>query len=115
MEYTSSAYTPWLPPTSIDKLEKVQNAAMRAIAGLAATCPIQFLRLETNLEPLQLRLEKSDVILWDRYRRLPDEDQRKKMILNLNSHKIFLVFSKKKINRVICEMKITMMMYTMTS
>jgi len=81
MEYTSSAYAPWLPPTSIDRLEKVQNAAMRAIAGLAATCPIQFLRLETNLEPLQLRLEKSDVILWDRYRRLPDEDQRKKMIL----------------------------------
>ena len=81
IEYASSSNTPWLPPSSIGKLEKVQNAAMRAIAGLAATCPVEFLHLETNLEPLQMRLEKNDVILWDRYRRLPDEDQRKKMML----------------------------------
>ena len=68
------------PPSTWAKLERVQNEAMRAIAGLMKTCPVEFLRLETNLEPLQMRLEKNDVILWDRYRRLQEEDERNEML-----------------------------------
>ena len=53
---------------------------MRGIAGLTKTCPVKFLRLETNLEPQQMRQEKNDVILWYRYRRLPEEDERNEML-----------------------------------
>ena len=44
------------------KIERVQNAALRAIAGLAKGCPVDFLRLETGVEPLYLRMEKNDDI-----------------------------------------------------
>ncbi len=48
LEYASSSWWAWISPTNKIKLERVQNAALRAIAGLHRTCPIDFLRLECN-------------------------------------------------------------------
>jgi hypothetical protein len=53
---------------------------MRLIAGLNKTCPVDFLHLETNLEPINLRLEKLDDIIWDRYARLPETDSRRQLL-----------------------------------
>ena len=65
LEYGSSSWSPWIPNTKKKKLETVQNEALRSAAGLAKTCPVDFLRLETNVEPLADRYKKNDEILWD--------------------------------------------------
>ena len=79
LEYASSSFIPLISATTLKQLERVQNEALRAIAGLYKTCPIDFLRLETNIEPLALRYQKNDAILYDKYMRLPDTDSRKAM------------------------------------
>ena len=80
LEYASTSFHGWISDTHMKRLQRIQNAAMRAIAGLAKTCPVDFLHLETGLEPLKLRFEKNDDIIWDRYERLPPTDPRNQMI-----------------------------------
>ena len=76
IEYASSSFRSWIGKAKRDKLEILQNEALRSIAQLARTCPVDFLRLETNIEPIANRLEKIDMILWDKYQRLPEDDPR---------------------------------------
>ena len=71
LEYASSSWWPWISKTAKERLERVQNAGLRAIAGLAKGCPVDFLRLETGVEPLYLRMEKNDDIILDKYQSLP--------------------------------------------
>jgi len=78
-EYASSSFRSWIGKTKMEKLETLQNEALRSIAQLARTCPVDFLRLETNIEPLANRLEKIDMVLWDKYQRLPEDDPRRIM------------------------------------
>ena len=80
LEYGSEGWSSWLSTTNLDRLEKVQNEALRTASRLARGCPLDFLRLETNVEPLGVRLQKNDEILWDKYERLPDTDSRKQLI-----------------------------------
>ena len=54
---------------------------MRAIGNLVKTCPVDFLHLETRLEPLDVRFRKLDEITWDRYRSLTSRSQPKAAIL----------------------------------
>ena len=61
------------------KLETVQNEALRAMAGLTKTCPTEFLKLETNIDPLRLRYKKNDEITMDICLRLPETDSRQKL------------------------------------
>ena len=79
LQYASSSWWPWISDTSKEKLERVQNAGLRAAAGLSKSCPVDFLRLETDIEPLSARMDKNDQILRDKYDRLPQEDHRRKM------------------------------------
>ena len=67
LEYGSPSWWSWIPKTSQERLERVQNAALRATAGLSKGCPVDFLRLETGVEPLHLRMKKNDAIILDKY------------------------------------------------
>ena len=69
-----------LAPINLKKLKRIQNEALRTASRLAKGCPIDFLRLETNVEPLAIRLQKNDEIMWDRYERLPPTDSRNQLI-----------------------------------
>ena len=80
IEYASSSWHGWISNTHIIRLQRMQNEAMRAISGLTKTCPVDFLHLETNLDPIADRLTKNDHILWDRYERFPANDSRKKLV-----------------------------------
>ena len=79
LDYASSSWTPWISDDNMLKLERVQREALRATAGLAKTCPNDFVYLETNVEPLEMRYEKNDAILRDKYLRLPEDDYRRQM------------------------------------
>ena len=50
------------------------------MTGLARTCQVDFLNLETNVEPLKERYRKNDEILFDKCARLPRCDGRRQLI-----------------------------------
>ena len=80
MEYASSSWNGWISETHHKKLQVIQNEALTSMAGLAKTCPIDFLRLETGVEPIAEKLDKNDNITWDRYKRLPLTDARRQLV-----------------------------------
>ena len=80
LEYGSPSWWSWIPKTSQERLDRVQNTALRATAGLSKGCPVDFLRLETGVEPLHLRMKKNDAITLDKYQRIPDKGPRKQTL-----------------------------------
>ena len=60
-------------------LQRIQNDALRAVVGLTATCPTDYLHLEAGVEPLKLRLQKS-ILLRKRYRSLKSCDARRRLL-----------------------------------
>lgn len=80
IEYASPSYYPMLGVKKREKLETIQNEALRSMVGAARRCPADFLRLEAGIEPLEARMKKNNVITWERYRRLGEEDSRRKLI-----------------------------------
>ena len=79
-EYASSGWSPWISKTSLKKLEVLQREALRSIAGLTKDCPKDFIYLETDLERLVHRFEKIDEILWDKFLRLHEDDDRFQLV-----------------------------------
>jgi ribonuclease HI/exonuclease III len=80
IEYASPAWYNMLSETEKLKLEVIQNEALRSIGGLGKTCPVDFLRLETEVEPLKSRMKKNDQITAERYKRLEAGDGRRIMM-----------------------------------
>ena len=80
IEYASPAWYNMLSETEKQKLEVTQNEALRSIGGLGKTCPLDFLRLETEIEPLKTRMKKNDQITAERYKRLDEGDGRRRMM-----------------------------------
>ena len=57
LEYASSIWSPMASPTSIKKLQVIQNAAIRACTGCTHDTNIQHLHDETNILPIQKHLQ----------------------------------------------------------
>ena len=57
LEYASSIWSPMTSPTSINKLQVMQNAALRACTGCTHDTNIQHLHDETNILPIQKHLQ----------------------------------------------------------
>ena len=80
LEYASPSWSPWISDTEKQRLQRTQNNALRAAAGLSKTCPVDFLHLEVGVEPIVNRMEKNNQLIWERYSRLREDDPRKIMI-----------------------------------
>ena len=48
LEYNAPAWHPWISETKEKSLQRIQNDALRAVVGLTATCPIDYLHLEAG-------------------------------------------------------------------
>ena len=57
LEYASSMWSSMASPTSINKLQVMQNAALRACTGYTHDTNIQHLHDETNILPIQKHLQ----------------------------------------------------------
>ena len=57
LEYASSIWSPMASPTSINKLQVMQNAALRACTGCTHDTNMQHLHDETNILPIQKHLQ----------------------------------------------------------
>ena len=80
LEYGSSSWHTWIGKSNMSRLQRVQNEALRTAAGLAKTCPTEFLHAETGVEPLKDRLQKNDMVTYDRYLRQDEQDPRRKLV-----------------------------------
>ena len=80
LEYASPSWSPWISETQEKRLQVIQNDALRSVAGLAKTCPVDFLHLETGIEPIRDRFLKNDKLLWERYSRCEEEDPRRQTL-----------------------------------
>ena len=49
-------------------------------AGPAKTGPVEFVYVETGIEPLEDRLRKNNMIKYEEYLRLEGDDSRKRML-----------------------------------
>lgn len=56
--------------TPLNRLEVVQNNALRTITGAAKSTPIAAMQLQTDIEPLCIRRDKSTLKFWERARRI---------------------------------------------
>ena len=57
LKYASSIWSPMASPTSINKLQVMQNAALRACTGCTHDTNIHHLHDETNILPIQKHLQ----------------------------------------------------------
>ena len=80
LEYNAPAWHPWISESKLLSLQRAQNDALRAVVGLTATCPTDFLYLEEGVEPLRLRLEKRSLLLREKYKRQKPSDPRRQML-----------------------------------
>ena len=80
LEYASSIWFPMASPTSINKLQVMRNAALRACTGCTHDTNIQHLHDETNILPIQkhLQLHASQVRQKAQYLSHPLYDSRTK-------------------------------------
>ena len=81
LEYASPAWYPWIADDWKNKIESIQNECLRVMTRMAVGSPIDFRRVEANIEPLTDRIQKNCIILWEKYTRLNDSDQRKELIM----------------------------------
>ena len=80
LEYASPSWVPWISKTDVKKLQTVQNEALRSIADLALTCPVDFLHLETGIDPLQDRFRKNNEMARERHLRMAENDARRQQM-----------------------------------
>ena len=79
LEYESSSWSPWISDSNMNRLQRIQNQALRSITRLAKTCQTDFLHLEAGIEPLRDRFEKIDDIIYNKYARHPPSDSRRQL------------------------------------
>ena len=77
LEYASAAWYPWISDTAKRDLERVQNDSLRIMTRMAKDTPIEFLQLQTGMEPINVRMEKNCAILREKYIRLQPDDSRR--------------------------------------
>ena len=80
-EYAAAAWTPWLSSSNIEKLERTQLQAARAIIHHVRSTPTESVLYETDLPRLEHRLNTLSVLLAIKWNSLDVEDTRR-VVLN---------------------------------
>ena len=78
MEYATTSWAT-ASNTNKNKLDKVQNVALRAIVGAMKTTPIKEMEKRADLEPLELRRTFKVLTQTEKIRRLPGHPLHKKL------------------------------------
>ena len=71
LTYASPEWFPFLSATNLTKLERLHQAASRAITGCLSSSPITLLFSEASLPPLRVTLTHFTVLSYERALRLP--------------------------------------------
>ena len=80
LEYANASWYPWIGKRRRKRLEAVQNESLRIMTRMSKTTPLDFLRCETNIEPLEERMKKNSMITYEKYSRLEESDARRRLM-----------------------------------
>ena len=82
MDYSASAWQPWLSATQMSKLDTVQNRCLRIITGQTRSTPTDALRLEAGTPSYQTISKRLTLISYEKARRLPRGHPRRELLEN---------------------------------
>lgn len=74
LEYASPVWFPSLSRTELERVQRVQNKALRLALGVPRCTCIEDLHLEANCLPLLTRFEATTAFQAEKYRRYPPDD-----------------------------------------
>ena len=87
MDSSAIAWQPWLwntdmshPHSNANKLEKAQSRCLRVITKQSKSCPLEALRLESNIPSYQSNMRYNIIRGREKGLRLPDDHPRKKIL-----------------------------------
>ena len=79
-EYASEAWAPWVAKDQLERLERMQLRAGRAMTGLTRSTPTEVVLAESNLPRLEQRYMQLAVSKADKWERLPSSDPRRQVL-----------------------------------
>ena len=77
--YASAAWMPWLSKSSLDRLERAQQKALRRMCGLTKNAPTASVYEEAEIVPLRVEAKRRAMICYEKAMRCSSEDPRKEM------------------------------------
>jgi ribonuclease HI len=77
MSYCAAAWQPWLSATTMEKLERCQNRALRIITGQTLTTPLEALRCEAGVQSFCTTSKQLVAKAMEKSLRLPKENPRR--------------------------------------
>ena len=83
--YVRAAMEPTLAlqaSSNCEKLDKIQNNALRFICGGMKSTPTAACEIEANIEPLHLRRQKASILMKERYLRKPENHPCRELVKN---------------------------------
>ena len=81
LDYSASAWQPFLSESQFSRLERSQNSALRAITGQACSTPIEALRIEAGVFSYRTQSNKLIMISHQKALRLPPNHPKAKCLL----------------------------------
>ena len=80
LDYAAPAWQPWLSDTQFNKLEVVQNRALRLITGQTKSTRVTALRLEANTESYKTLSDRNILTSYEKAARLPQNHPRNQLL-----------------------------------
>ena len=66
--------------TNQDRLDRLQNQGLRFVCGALRTTPTSACEIDSNIEPLRLRRERSTALTLERFKRMEEENPCRQMV-----------------------------------
>ena len=71
MDYAAPSWQPWLSPSNVEVLDRVQNRALRLITGQMQSSPVDALRLESGVPSYQTHIDRACMRSAEKALRMP--------------------------------------------
>ena len=88
MDYCAGGWQPWVSVTNMDRLEKLQNEALRIVTGQLRTTPTEALRCEANLSSYADHAKDLWSIAYEKGLRLPIDNPRASSLQQSTRHRL---------------------------
>jgi len=73
LDYSASGWQPWLSPSNVEILDRVQNKALRIINGQMKSSPTDAVRLEARMPPYQTHIDRMCLRSAEKALRMPED------------------------------------------
>ena len=80
LDYSASAWQPWISTTQMSRLETVQNKCLRAVTGQTRSTPVEALRLEAGTSSYATISKRLALTSYEKAARLPRGHPRRELL-----------------------------------